>query len=350
MKKENKHLKLKEFLKRFSIILLFFVLTGCSVQEENPVNDTDTGILKVMYLDVGQGDAILIESKGEAMLVDAGETDQGDTVAEDIAREHITELKYIIGTHPHSDHIGGIARVIQTYKTDEIFLSDYKYSSETYDNLLRLITKQSIKKTVPAAGDTYKLGDASFTFVTPLNKDYGDNANNYSLGIRLTNGKNSFLFAGDLEETAEKDLIASGRKIEADVLKVSHHGSLTSSCPQFLKAVDPTYAVISVGKGNTYGHPSNATLAALEDEDIQTYRTDLQGTIIITSDGKNLSVKTEGTPNKKEADNQNQLVYITEKGNKYHRKDCKYLKGNYRSISLKKVKEKGYEPCLVCKP
>ncbi|SHJ95069.1 Metal-dependent hydrolase, beta-lactamase superfamily II [Anaerocolumna jejuensis DSM 15929] len=348
MNNADKYCKIKRFLKLFSLVLLFLALSGCTVEETNTV--TDTGLLKVMYLDVGQGDSILIESKGEAMLIDAGEVEEGDTVADAIASEHIKELKYIIGTHPHSDHIGGIAKVIQSCNTEEVFLSDFDYSSATYDNLLQVISRKKIKKTYPTAGDSYTLGDASFTFVTPLDKDYGDNANNYSLGIRLTNGKNSFLFTGDMEEVAEKDLVASGRTIEADVLKVNHHGSSTSSCTEFLKAVDPTYAVISVGKGNTYGHPASATLASLEEEDVQTYRTDKQGTIIITSDGKNLSVKTQNTYKNKDADNSGRLVYVTEKGNKYHRKDCKYLKGNYRSFSLKKAKEEGYEPCSVCKP
>lgn len=348
MNNADKYCKFKRFLKLFSLVFLFLALSGCTVQETNTV--TDIGLLKVMYLDVGQGDSILIESEGEAMLIDAGEAEEGDTVADAIASEHIKKLKYIIGTHPHSDHIGGIAKVIQSCNTDEVFLSDFDYSSVTYDNLLHVISRKKIKKTYPTAGDSYTLGDASFTFVTPLGKDYGDNANNYSLGIRLTNGKNSFLFTGDMEEEAEKDLVASGRTIEADVLKVNHHGSSTSSCTEFLKAVDPTYAVISVGKGNTYGHPASATLASLEEEDVQTYRTDKQGTIIITSDGKNLSVKTQNTYKNKDADNSGRLVYVTEKGNKYHRKECKYLKGNYRSFSLKKAKEEGYEPCSVCKP
>ncbi|SHO49929.1 ComEC/Rec2 family competence protein [Anaerocolumna xylanovorans] len=348
-KKENRLYKFRWFFKLSFILVIFLAFTGCSAQDMNSNTDIDTGILKVMYLDVGQGDSILLESQGEAMLIDAGEAEKGDTVVSDIKAENIKELKYVIGTHPHSDHIGGLAQVIQTFKTGEVFLSDVTYNSKEYDNLLQVIGKE-IKMTHPSAGDTYRLGNASFTFVTPAKEDYGDNVNNYSLGIRLVNGKTSFLFTGDLEEKAEKDLALSGRNIEADVLKVNHHGSLTSSCPEFLKAVDPTYAMISCGKNNTYGHPAYATLAGLEEEDIQTYRTDLQGTIVITSDGKNISVKTTGKIKDKKADKSNELVYITEKGNKYHRKDCKYIKGNYRSVSLKKAKEEGYEPCRVCKP
>ncbi len=332
----------------FVTLLFLSALGGCSSNIGN--NTAEDSILKVMYLDVGQGDSILIESGEDAMLIDAGEVEEGDKVVSILAQEHINELKYIIGTHPHSDHIGGLEKVIKSCDTDEIFLSNVAYSSKTYDNLCKLIKKKGIQNTLPAAGDTYTLGDASFTFVTPLDKDYGDNVNNYSLGIRLINGKNSFLFTGDLEEDAEKDLVASKREIEADVLKVNHHGSSTSSCLEFLRAVDPVYAIISVGKGNTYGHPAAATLANLEEEDIQTYRTDVAGTIIITSDGKNLSFKTKGKQESEAADKNNQLVYITEKGSKYHRAGCKYLKGNYRSLSLKKAKEEGYEPCSICKP
>ncbi len=348
MKNRIKYFKNKHFMMLLIVLLLLSALSGCSVTTAD--NSVAGSTLKVMYLDVGQGDSILIESGEDAMLIDAGEAEEGDNVAGILEQEHIKELKYIIGTHPHSDHIGGLAKVIESCDTDEIFLSDITYSSKTYDNLLKLVKKEGIKKTLPAAGDTYKLGDASFTFITPLDKDYGDNVNNYSLGIHLTNGKNSFLFTGDLEEEAEKDLVESGREIEADVLKVNHHGSSTSSCEEFLRAVDPVYAVISVGKGNSYGHPAAATLASLEDEDVQTYRTDLSGTIVITSDGKNVSVKTEGKQASKITDKNNQLVYITEKGTKYHREGCKYLKGKYRSLSLKKAKEEGYEPCSVCKP
>lgn len=350
MKKNKiKNNKRSRLFKISFILCIFLVLTGCSAQDVNTGRDIDTVLLKVMYLDVGQGDSILIESQGEAMLIDAGEADKGDTVVADMKDENIEELKYVIGTHPHSDHIGGLAQVIQTFKTDEVFLSDAAYNSGEYKNLLKVI-KKNTKMIHPLAGDTYQLGNASFTFVTPLKGDYGDNVNNYSLGIRLVNGKNSFLFTGDLEEKAEKDLVLSGRNIEADVLKVNHHGSLTSSCTEFLKAVDPTYAVISCGKNNIYGHPAYATLASLEEEDIQTYRTDLQGTIVITSDGRNISVKAKGAITDKAADKGSGLVYVTEKGNKYHRKGCKYLKGSYRSLSLKKAKEEGYEPCRVCKP
>jgi competence protein ComEC len=253
MKKNKiKRNKPSRLLKISFILCMVWTLTGCSVQNGNNGSDIDTGLLKVMYLDVGQGESILIESRGEAMLIDAGEAEKGDTVVTDIKGENIGELKYVIGTHPHSDHIGGLAQVIQTFKTEEVFLSDVSYNSREYDNLLQAIGKK-IKMIHPSAGDTYQLGNASFTFLTPLKGDYGDNTNNYSLGIRLVNGKNSFLFTGDLEEKAEKDLVLSGRNIGAEVLKVNHHGSLTSSCTEFLKAVDPTYAVISCGKNNIYG-------------------------------------------------------------------------------------------------
>lgn len=353
---------------RISLVLSFIlILSGCAVEVSNndPNND-----LKVMYLDVGQGDAILIQSQGEAMLIDAGEKDQGSTVNAYLEQENIKSLKYIICTHPHSDHIGGMAEVIREYNADDIFLGKQKYDTDTYNNLISLAEKKNITKIYPKAGDTYKLGGSSFEFLTPLGKDYGDNTNNYSLVIKLTNGKNSFLFTGDMEEEAEKDLLSEGWDLETDVLKVGHHGSLTSSSLEFLRAVDPVYAVISVGKDNSYGHPSSITLANLEDEDVQVYRTDVMGTVTMNSDGNNISVKTEGTYAKqtsessvqKNTDNlsdneekpsdkkSEKYVYVTEKGTKYHKKGCQYVKDNSKAILMEEAKEEGYEPCSVCKP
>lgn len=353
---------------RISLVLSFIlILSGCTVEVSNNDSNSD---LKVMYLDVGQGDAILIQSQGEAMLIDAGEKEQGSTVTGYLEQENIKSLKYIICTHPHSDHIGGMAEVIKEYNADEIFLDKQKYDTETYNNLISLVEKRNITKTYPKAGDTYKLGGSSFEFLTPLGKDYGDNTNNYSLVVKLTNGKNSFLFTGDMEEEAEKDLLSEVGDLESDVLKVGHHGSLTSSSLEFLRAVDPVYAVISVGKDNSYGHPSSITLANLEDEDVQVYRTDVMGTVIISSDGNNISVKTEGTYAKQASEspveeNTNNLtddqdkpsdkkseeyVYVTEKGSKYHKKGCQYVKDNRKAILMEEAKEEGYEPCSVCKP
>ncbi|MDF2868875.1 MAG: fold metallo-hydrolase [Anaerocolumna sp.] len=352
---------------RISFVLAFIlVLSGCAVEVNNNDSSSD---LKVMYLDVGQGDAILIQSQGESMLIDAGEKDQGSTVINYLEQENIESLKYIICTHPHSDHIGGMAEVINEYKAEEIFLGKQKYDTDTYNNLIHLVEKRKITKKYPKAGDTYKLGDSSFEFLTPLEKDYGDNTNNYSLVIKMTNGKNSFLFTGDMEEEAEKDLLSGNIKLEADVLKVGHHGSLTSSSIEFLREVDPVYAVISVGKDNSYGHPSSITLANLEDEDVQVYRTDVMGTVIVNSDGDNITVKTENTyikeasgtgegktdtaPAKQDKPSNvkpEKYVYITATGSKYHKKDCQYVKDNGKAILREEATEQGYEPCNVCKP
>lgn len=353
---------------RISLVLSFvLILSGCAVEVSKNDSNND---LKVMYLDVGQGDAILIQSQGEAMLIDAGEKEQGSTVTGYLEQENIKSLKYIICTHPHSDHIGGMAEVIKEFSADVIFLGNQKYDTETYNNLIHLVDKRKITKVYPKAGDSYHLGGSLFEFLTPFGKDYGENTNNYSLVIKLTNGKNSFLFTGDMEEEAEEDLLSKGRDLETDVLKVGHHGSLTSSSLAFLRAVDPVYAVISVGKDNSYGHPSGITLANLEDEDVQVYRTDIMGTVVINSDGENLSVKTEGTNPKQTTESSfeesidnltgnlenssdkksEKYVYVTDKGTKYHKKGCQYIKDNGKAILMEEAKAEGYEACSICKP
>lgn len=376
--KKNKIIRSLVHIVKLSLVLsLVFALAGCEFHDKDVVLSST---LKVMYLEVGQGDSILIQAQGEAMLIDAGEREEGNTVIHYLEQENIKSLKYIICTHPHSDHIGGMAQVIKEYKAQEIFLDKQEYDTDTFNNLINLVEKKHIKTTSPTAGDSYNLGGATFEFLTPLGQNYGDNMNNYSLVIKLTNGKNSFLFTGDLEEEAEKDLLSKGVNLEADVLKVGHHGSLTSSSIEFLREVDPVYAVISVGKENSYGHPSNITLANLEDEDVQVYRTDVMGTVIISSDGKNISVNTEGTYIKQDSKttdtkttdtettgeikgdsavdksvkntdkNTKNYVYVTEAGSKYHEKNCQYVKKNSKALLIGEAKEEGYKPCSVCKP
>lgn len=218
--------------------------------------------LAVHYIDVGQGDSILAESDGHYMLIDAGENDQAGTVISYLKAQGVTKLDYVIGTHPHSDHIGGLDKVIDTFPVDKVILPPVEHTTKTFEDVLVSIASRGLKITKPTPGDSYDLGDASFTILSPV-KDYGSDLNNWSVGVRLTYGDNSFVMCGDAEKQAEEDIIKNGAVLKADVLKAGHHGSSTSTSDAFLKKVSPSWVVIQCGKGNSYGHPHKETMEKL---------------------------------------------------------------------------------------
>lgn len=248
-----------------------------------------TSFMKVHFIDVGQGDSILIEANGRYMLIDAGQNDKGSTVVKYLNKLGVKKLDYVIATHPHNDHIGGIDTVINAFKIGKVIMSNVTVDSETYEDVLDAIKDKNVKTIEAKVGKEYHLGDASFIIISPNGTDY-DSLNDYSVGIKLTYGSNSFILAGDAQEISEKEMLENGIDLSADVLKLSHHGSSTSNKNSFLDKVDPEYAVISVGTGNKYEHPHSETMQAMKDRDINVYRTNEQGTIIFTSNGKSISV------------------------------------------------------------
>ena len=248
--------------------------------------------VQVHFIDVGQGDSTLIESNGHYMLIDAGENNQADTVISYLRSQNVSTLDYVIGTHPHSDHIGGLDKVIEAFDIGKVILPPKEHTTRTFEDLLDAIAGKNLKITKPVVGDIYELGDASFQILAP-NQDYGDDLNNWSVGIRLVYGNTAFVFTGDAEANAEADILANGLTLRADVLKAGHHGSRTSNSDSFLDSVQPSYAVISCGSGNTYGHPHQETMKKLEDRNIQIYRTDTQGNIVATTDGTDITWVTE---------------------------------------------------------
>jgi beta-lactamase superfamily II metal-dependent hydrolase len=248
--------------------------------------------LSVYFLDVGQGDSELIVADGRAMLIDAGEPQYGDTVVSDIQKLGITKLDYIIATHPHSDHIGGLPDVMKNFDVDKIIapkLPDKQVPTTTvYKNFIDEAKKKGYKLTQAKAGDVYDLGDAVFTILSPDPGATYDDLNDYSVVIRLVYGKTSWLFTGDAEKPAENAILKSGRTVSADILKVGHHGSANSSTADFLKAVKPQAAVIEVGAGNTYGLPTDAALKRIKVYTSKIYRTDEDGIVVFTSDGQKI--------------------------------------------------------------
>ncbi len=251
----------------------------------------DEGALRVHYIDVGQGDSELIElPNGEVMLIDAGENNKGELVAEYIKSQGIEKIDYLVGTHPHSDHIGGLDTVISEFEIGALYMPDVESTTKTFSDVLDAAEEKGLTLYTAGAGvsliDTESL---SVKFVAPVGTSYSS-LNNYSAVVRVTYGNSSFLFTGDVESLAEDEITGD---ISADILKVGHHGSNTSSSEEFLLRVNPKCAVISCGEGNEYGHPHEETLEKLESIGAEVYRTDIDGTIVIETSGDGYTVYTE---------------------------------------------------------
>lgn len=274
------------------IVFLSDRLAPPSDQEVNSSLEELVGVAKVHFIDVGQGDAILIQAGDLAMLIDAGENNQGNTVIKYLEDLDIHHLDYVIGTHPHSDHIGGLDDVINSISISKIIMPNAVHTTRTFEDVIEAIDTKNLRITKAVVGDTYKLGSGSFTIVAPSSDKY-DNLNNYSVGIRFTYGDTSFLMAGDAEILSEKEMLDHGLVLSADVLKMNHHGSAFSSYDPFLDAVQPKYAVFTVGAENDYGHPHKEVLKKLKDREIPIFRTDQQQTIVFSTDGTSIQVNTD---------------------------------------------------------
>ena len=249
--------------------------------------------LKVYFLDVGQADSILITDNGETMLIDAGNNADGVGVVDYLKEKGITTIDYLIGTHPHEDHIGGLDDVINNFNVGKVIMPDVASGTKTYRDVISAEESKNLTNTFPQVGAVYTLKYAKFEVLSP-SEIYSD-TNENSVVVRLTYGKESFLFCGDADFTDEADMEAAGFPLKSDVIKIGHHGSATSSSAEFLQDVKPKFAVISVGAGNSYGHPTQTALNSIADVGAKVLRTDLLGTIIFTTDGKNLSVSDENT-------------------------------------------------------
>lgn len=393
---------MKRFFSWILPFLLVFSLCGGMQAEAKAASGSMDGAdsLEVHFIDVGQGDAALVKCGDAAMLIDAGENDKGTLVQNYIRKQGIKSLDYLIVTHPHSDHCGGADVIVTKYDIDTIIMPNYAADTASYRDVIQALDGKNYRVTEPVAGDVYKLGDAEFTIVAPNSGDYGDNANNYSVGILLEHGGNKFLFTGDAEEEAEEDIAANGMDISADVLKIGHHGSRTSSSKEFMDAVSPEYAVISCGEDNEYGHPHAATLNTLRGMGVKVFRTDEQGSLIAVSDGKKITWnaapsdtwkageptgsgavssgtgknaadtgndkaadKSAGTEQSTAAaeevkqpapqDTQGLTYVLNVKTKKFHIPSCSYLPTSNRKDSTQSREEivsQGYEPCKKCNP
>ena len=343
-------------------------------------NPSKNAVIEVHFLDVGQADSILIKTPdGKSMLIDAGNNADGQAVVSYIKSQDISKIDILVGSHPHEDHIGGMDNVINSFDIGQIYMPRISHTTQTYEDVLTAIKNKGLKVTAPTAGTSFNIGEAKCTILAPTSEKY-DDLNNYSIVIRLQYGNTSFLFAGDAEEISEREMINKGFELSADVLKIGHHGSSSSTSPDFLKKVSPKYAVISVGPENDYGHPSAEVMNRLKNANIPVYRTDESGTVICTSDGESIKFNVKPgsynhgekeevpkatntpkatatprvmvTPKQSSGSSNDRIVYYTPNGKSYHfSKNCSTLSRSKTILEGKLsdvIKMGKDDPCNIC--
>ena len=276
----------------FLAVILSLSLAGCSFDVPSSTNTGYTPVddsLTVRFIDVGQGDSALITCGTDSMIIDGGPKDSSEKVYSILSRLNLNKINYIVGTHTDSDHFSGLCAALSYATCDTFYCSEDACDTDTCTKVKSKLEAQGKSITIPNTGDSFKLGDATVTFIGPV-KDFADDDNNGSLVLRIDHGSKSFLFMADAEKEAENAMIKAGSNVKADVLKVGHHGSKSSSTDKFLQAVNPSIAVISVGANNKYGHPSDRVLQSLQSLGVDILRTDELANIVLKSDGSNISV------------------------------------------------------------
>ena len=362
--------------------------TASVSQSANSSSREQKDLLTVTFLDVGQGDAAVLQCGGQSMMIDGGKAKASSYIYSWLKKNQISHLDVMVATHTDADHIGGLSGALNYAKVGTAYCPVTSGTTKTFQSFVKYLKKQGKSITVPKAGDEFSLGGAQVRILGPT--DPQAEGNNSSIVLKVTFGDTSFLFTGDAEREEEQELLESGYDLESTVLKVGHHGSDTSTSYLFLRTVNPQYAVISVGADNTYGHPTEAVLSRLRDADVKTYRTDLQGTITAVSDGKKVTFQTErnaeintldqtgpGQKNeisqKDETGQKNEVVPSAGKAavsdssaektyvlntntHKFHDPDCSSVsqmkEKNKRIVteSRDQIIAEGYDPCGRCHP
>lgn len=302
----TKHKKIKKNIKRnffeILIILLAFLIINNqdkiknlfnqnNNQNQNDYINTNNDLLKVHYLDVGQGDSIFVElPNNETMLIDAAESYQSENIINYLKNLNYQKIDYVIGTHPHTDHIGGLKDIINTFEIGKIYMPKVVSTTKTYESLLMAIKDKNLKINTAKAGTSIIDTDAlKINILAPNNSIYTE-LNNYSAVTKITYGTTKFLFMGDAEKLSENEI---KENVTADVIKIGHHGSNTSSSIDFIKKVNAKYGIISVGLNNKYNLPKEETITNWENSGTKIYLTSINGTIRASSDGTNIKIESE---------------------------------------------------------
>ena len=254
------------------------------------IGTAQAGTLTVTWLDVGQGDAAVIQCGGQSMLIDGGKPEKSSYIYAWLQQHGLSYLDVIVATHVDADHIGGLSGALNYASVGTAYCPVTTGTTETFQSFVKYLAQRGKQITVPTAGETFALGGAQVQILGPFHR--AEDSNDNSIVLKVSFGATSFLFTGDAERAEEQDLLNAGVNLQSTVLKVGHHGSDTSTSYPFLRTVAPQYAVISVGAGNSYGHPTEAVLSRLRDAGVTTFRTDMQGEITAVSDGQTINFST----------------------------------------------------------
>lgn len=340
--------------------------TGGSAANGQATGNTGTsqaGALTVTWLDVGQGDAAVIQCGGQTMLIDGGKPEKSSYIYAWLQQHGLSYLDVIVATHVDADHIGGLSGALNYASVGTAYCPVTTGTTETFQSFVKYLAQRGKQITVPTAGETFALGGAQVQILGPLHS--AEDSNDNSIVLKVSFGATSFLFTGDAERAEEQDLLNAGVNLQSTVLKVGHHGSDTSTSYPFLRAVVPQYAVISVGTGNSYGHPTEAVLSRLRDAGVTTFRTDLQGEITAVSDGqtvnfsvaKNAAAETLANAGAGQNAGTTAGSYVLNtNSHKFHLPGCESVETisakNRKDVneSREQIISEGYEPCKRCKP
>ena len=368
-------------------------LTSNNLTNENKVErSTDEfdsissikGECNVWVLDVGQGSSTLVESDGEYMLIDGGDSDKSSYLVSYLKKKEITNFKYVIATHYDADHLNGVVGALNVFDVENVICPEYTTTTRVYNSFISIMDNKKINRIQPIVGETYSLGRGEFTIIAPNSTGYS-NVNDYSVGIRFKYNNKSFLVAGDATNISEEEIVNNSIDINSDVYIVNHHGSSGSSSSEFLNKIDPEYAVISAGKGNAYGHPAYKTLEKLNKIGAKIYRTDIEGEIefsftekeiqfnkdsynklesgekinkdsyennqdnklISSNEGDNRSIENESS-------NKSDNYVLNKNTKKIHKDDCKSVKQMsdnnkvYFDGTIDEAEAQGYSKCQNC--
>ncbi len=340
--------------------------TGTS-QATGNTGTSQAGTLTVTWLDVGQGDAAVIQCGGQTMLIDGGKPEKSSYIYAWLQQHGLSYLDVIVATHVDADHIGGLSGALNYASVGTAYCPVTTGTTETFQSFVKYLAKRDRRITVPTAGETFALGGAQVQILGPLHS--AEDSNDNSIVLKVSFGATSFLFTGDAERAEEQDLLNAGVNLQSTVLKVGHHGSDTSTSYPFLRAVAPQYAVISVGAGNSYGHPTEAVLSRLRDAGVTAFRTDMQGEITAVSDGqmvnfstaKNAAAETLANAgagqNAGQADSATSASYVLNTNtHKFHLPGCASVETispkNRKDVneSREQIISEGYAPCKRCNP